>query len=306
MAQAMISGNRVTVLCVLAVTILCICSPSSADTTVLFDTAMGSFQVQLSDTVTPETVQNFLNYVNDGDYVNSFFHRMAWLEDQYGNPTTPFVLQGGGFTYDLPLDQFGLVPTDDPVVNEFNVSNIRGTIVMAKTAAGPDSATSQFFFNLGDNSANLDNQNGGFTVFGEVLGNGMDIVDLLAAQEVWDASGVHPAWTDLPLINYSGSGPWPPTLEMVYSITVVGDVDGDGYVGGTDLTGTITNWGMTGASRIDGDLNGDGTVSGPDYTEVITYWGTGSPPEPPSTIPEPATMALLLIGGLAALLRRPR
>ena len=62
---------------------------------------------------------------------------------------------------------------------------------------------------------------------------------------------------------------------------------------------------MTGATREDGDLSGDGTVSGSDYTEVITYWGTGTPPLEPGTIPEPATLAILLLGGLAALFRQP-
>ena len=82
-----------------------------------------------------------------------------------------------------------------------------------------------------------------------------------------------------------------------------GDVTGDDYVGGADLTAVITNWGMSGAIRTDGDLTGEGTVSGPDYTEVITYWGTGTAPPEPGAIPEPATLALLLIGGLVALLR---
>ena len=84
-----------------------------------------------------------------------------------------------------------------------------------------------------------------------------------------------------------------------------GDVDGNGYVSGPDLTTIITNWGMTGATREQGDLSGDGTVSGPDYTEVITYWGSGVFPGEPGTIPEPATLGLLLIGGLALHRRRP-
>ena len=95
-------------------------------------------------------------------------------------------------------------------------------------------------------------------------------------------------------------------LEEAYRfVALPGDVTGDGWVGGADLTTVITNWGMTGADREDGDLSGDGTVSGPDYTEVITYWGTGTPPsEPPSDIPEPATLALLSIASLVVLRRR--
>ena len=83
-----------------------------------------------------------------------------------------------------------------------------------------------------------------------------------------------------------------------------GDVNGDGYVGGLDLTTIITSWGMTGATRQQGDLNGDGTISGPDYTEVVTYWGTGVPPEPPAGIPEPATLTLLLMGTFLLISRR--
>ena len=85
---------------------------------------------------------------------------------------------------------------------------------------------------------------------------------------------------------------------------LAGDVDGNGYVSGPDLTSVITNWGMTGASREQGDLDGDGTVAGADYTKVITYWGAGTPPPEPGAIPEPATLGLLIMGGLAILRRR--
>jgi len=86
----------------------------------------------------PGTVQNFQNYVNDGDYVNSFIHRSAL--DSLNNP---FIIQGGGFTVENNLS-FGLVPTDAPIVNELDPdrSNVRGTIAMAK-GEGPDSATNQ-------------------------------------------------------------------------------------------------------------------------------------------------------------------
>ncbi len=89
------------------------------------------------------------------------------------------------------------------------------------------------------------------------------------------------------------------------SAGIPGDVDGNGYVGGVDLTTVITNWGMSSAIRSDGDLNGDSTVSGPDYSEVISYWGSGTPPpELPSGIPEPATLGLLVVGSLMVLRRK--
>jgi cyclophilin family peptidyl-prolyl cis-trans isomerase len=139
----------------------------------------------------PKTVQNFQNYVNSGSYENTIIHR--------SNPN--FVIQGGGFTVNnLTL---GIVPTNTPVENEFSPqrSNVRGTIAMAKLGNNPNSATSQWFFNLEDNSSNLNNQNGGFTVFGQVSsGNDLNTIDAIAAVPIYNASGLHPAWSDLPLI----------------------------------------------------------------------------------------------------------
>ena len=135
----------------------------------LFDTSLGGgvINVLLFDQEgggAPLTVQNFLDYVNDDDYVNSIIHR--------SDPD--FVIQGGGFTVDGFVDFSSIqsIPTESPVQNEFSSerSNLRGTIAMAKTS-DPDSATSQWFFNLEDNSTSLDNplNSGGFTVFGEVV-----------------------------------------------------------------------------------------------------------------------------------------
>jgi peptidyl-prolyl cis-trans isomerase A (cyclophilin A) len=122
-------------------------------------------------------------------YTNSVIHRSV----------PGFVIQGGGFTFDMatPLNQ---VPAFAPVVNEPEFANVRGTIAMAKLGGDPNSATSQWFFNLADNTANLDGQNGGFTVFGEVVGNGMDVVDAIAALPRFNFGG---ATNELPLRNYS-------------------------------------------------------------------------------------------------------
>ena len=106
---------------------------------------------------TPITRQNFLKYVTDGDYVNSFIHRSV----------PGFVIQGGAYGVNASSQLFA-VPTDAPIVNEFGVSNTLGTVSMAKLGGNPDSATSQWFVSLGENTDNLDYQNGGFTVFGRV------------------------------------------------------------------------------------------------------------------------------------------
>jgi cyclophilin family peptidyl-prolyl cis-trans isomerase len=145
----------------------------------------------------PATVTNFINYVNDGDYVNSIIHRSI----------PGFVIQGGGFTVeDLEIET---VSTDLPIVNEFNPqrSNTRGTIAMAKLGNDPNSATSEWFFNLADNSANLDKQNSGFTVFGEVLSDtDLTPIDAIANLPWYDASSYfnQPAFTNLPL-NFQDS-----------------------------------------------------------------------------------------------------
>lgn len=99
----------------------------------------------------PLTVQNFRNYVNDGDYTNSIIHRSM----------PGFVVQGGGFTVDGLANVLAqtpssgaagvsVIPTDPPVANEFSLdrSNLRGTIAMAKRGSDPNSATNQWFFNL--------------------------------------------------------------------------------------------------------------------------------------------------------------
>ena len=161
-------------------------------TVVEIRTSLGNVQVNLFDNTTPQTVANFLSYVNSGAYVNNVVHRVE----------PNFVVQAGGFQYntDFPLDN---VPAGTPVVNEPKLSNVRGTIAMAKTAGNPNSATSQWFFNLANNSsggAKLDTQNGGFTVFGQVMGDGMQIIDAIAALNRFNLGG---AATSMPLRNYT-------------------------------------------------------------------------------------------------------
>ena len=140
----------------------------------------------------PETVANFRNYVTDNDYANSFIHRSI----------PGFVVQGGGYTFD-PESGIGEVPSDPAVVNEFSSqrSNTTGTIAMAKLGNDPNSATNQWFFNLNDNSGNLDEQNGGFTVFGEVLTDeDYAPIEAIAALPTSNLSEVSSAFSNLPVI----------------------------------------------------------------------------------------------------------
>ena len=166
-------------------------SPVALATDVLLETSLGSVEIELFDEQTPNTVANFLKYIEDGDYQQSFIHRNV----------LGFVVQGGGFAF---IDNIATaIPTDPPVVNEPGISNTRGTIAMAKRSGDENSATSQWFINVGDNSSQLDGQNGGFTVFGKVKGDGMTVIDAINSLQIWNAGG---AFTELPLIDYSGSG----------------------------------------------------------------------------------------------------
>jgi len=146
-----------------------VCAQTTPAPQVRFKTNIGDIDVTLAPDVAPATVANFLNYVNKGAYANSIFHRSV----------PGFIIQGGGFKLvdGVPT----VIPEDTAVVNEYKISNTRGTISMAKLGDNPNSATNQWFFNLADNSGNLDNQNGGFTAFGRVTSSSsLTIMDRIA------------------------------------------------------------------------------------------------------------------------------
>jgi len=200
-----------------------------ANTLLRMQTDLGGVDIELFDAQAPETVQNFLNYVNRGDYDGTFIHRSV----------PGFVVQGGGYIFNGAPGSFfsggtSHIPTDAPVVNEpdpVNRPNVRGTLAMAKTS-DPDSATSEWFFNLADN-ASLDdpNNSGGFTVFGQVLGNGM---------AVWDAVADFSRCIDVaPFPFFCGSFPEVPTADwnqavsndtLINVVHIGVDIDGDGAI----------------------------------------------------------------------------
>src|SRR5687768_11600996 len=143
------------------------------DQTVRMKTNLGDIDVTLLPSVAPLTVANFLKYRDKGAYNNTMVHRSV----------PGFIIQTGGYT--LSGNSFVAIPPDPPVRNEYNISNTRGTVAMAKLGNNPNSATSEFFFNLADNSANLNNQNGGFTVFARVANDASQaVVDRIAALPV--------------------------------------------------------------------------------------------------------------------------
>ena len=156
----------------------------AADPQVELKTNLGSIVVELYPDKAPKTVENFLQYVKDGFYKGTIFHRVI----------SGFMIQGGGFTAD-----FQQKPTRPPIFNEAanDLKNERGTLAMARTSK-PHSANAQFFINLVNNRP-LDfttptMQGYGYCVFGKVV-KGMDVVDKIADIST-DAGGPFP--TDVP------------------------------------------------------------------------------------------------------------
>ena len=172
--------------------LLVLSSVVNAKPTVCLQTNLGELCIELFDQSAPDTVSNFLNYVNDGDYIGSIIHRSV----------PGFIIQGGGFiiTENIELEE---VPADATIANEFSIYNTRATVAMAKVGGDPDSASNQWFINLSDNAENLDAQNGGFTVFGQVSDEGMVVVDAIAALQRINFGG---ALGETPVIDYTGEG----------------------------------------------------------------------------------------------------
>ncbi|MDN3652967.1 peptidylprolyl isomerase [Thalassotalea ponticola] len=181
--------NKLLSLCSKAALCCALLTSNAQATTILVKTNMGDFEAELFDTHTPKTVANFLSYVENGDYTDAVFHRSI----------KGFIVQTGGFTYDYEEHNVSRIETTEAVENEPVFSNVRGTIAMAKLGGNPDSATSQWFINTGDNASNLDGQNGGFTVFGKVSEQGMEIIDAINYLKTYNLSPGNMTFAETPL-----------------------------------------------------------------------------------------------------------
>lgn len=139
---------------------------ANANPHVLLTTSAGNIELELESQKAPGSVKNFVDYVNNGFYNNTTFHRVI----------PGFMIQGGGFNAQMQQKQ-----PNPPIKNEADngLRNVRGTIAMARTAE-QDSATSQFFINVADN-AFLDHgqRDFGYAVFGKVV-KGMDVADKIS------------------------------------------------------------------------------------------------------------------------------
>jgi len=139
-------------------------------------TSCGDIVIELDEAKAPRTCENFKQYVTDGHYDGTIFHRVI----------DGFMIQGGGFNEHM-------IPTmtRDPIENEANngLSNLTGTIAMARTS-DPHSATAQFFINVSDNKfLDYPGQDGwGYCVFGRVVA-GMDVVNRIRAVKTGTRDG---------------------------------------------------------------------------------------------------------------------
>lgn len=197
--------KKVTTVALLTLSVI---MPTVAYATIVeFHTSQGNFKVNLFDQTTPKTVENFLSYVNDGDYIDTVIHRHK----------LNFVTQGGGFKFEGSIN-LSPIATKPTVVNEPVYSNVTGTIAMARLPGKPNSATSQWFINLKDNSSNLDVTDEGFTVFGQVIDGGMSVIDTISTFSLCN---------DIPMPEYSsqdctsGLIPGSENFVTIHQITIV-------------------------------------------------------------------------------------
>ena len=182
------SSTRAGILLAALITPLLMLTATTASTAeqaprVRLETTMGNIVLALDAQHAPQTVDNFLAYVESGFYDGTVFHRVI------GN----FMIQGGGYTADMSRKQ-----TRPPIQNEADngLKNTRGSIAMARTR-DPHSASAQFFINVEDNASlnhtAPDSRGWGYAVFGHVV-EGMDVVDEIRAQ----ATGVKAGFRDVP------------------------------------------------------------------------------------------------------------
>jgi len=167
-------STKLLAICFVVLGTVTTAAAQAANPVVVMETSMGTIKVELFEQKAPITVKNFLAYTDDKFYDGLIFHRVMGKE----NFERDFMIQGGGFTPGLKKEK----DTKPAIKNESTngLSNVRGTIAMARLPQ-PDTATSQFFINVGDNTT-LDGAPGrpGYAVFGRVI-SGMDIVDKIKA-----------------------------------------------------------------------------------------------------------------------------
>jgi peptidyl-prolyl cis-trans isomerase A (cyclophilin A) len=167
---------------------------ATANSFVRVQTDLGDFTVELFEDIAPITTRNFLNYVRSDSYQSTIIHRAE----------PGFVLQTGKISSNEVANTIEPILKGSPITLEYQLPNVFGSIAMARTAL-PDSATSEWFVNLADNTAILGEENsGGYAVFGRVIGNGMAVIQKI--ENLKRDRYINEIPFDVPVIDYSGSG----------------------------------------------------------------------------------------------------
>ena len=220
-------------------------------TIVEFITSQGKVEVNLFDKTTPKTVENFLNYVDEQHYSSSVIHRVS----------PNFVVQGGGFKFTGTWPLTALTPNAS-IINEPVYSNVKGSIAMAKRGDDKNSATNQWFFNLQDNNDpnntnNLDIQNGGFTVFGQVI-SGMGVIEKIGRLGRCNNENL----TDIPVIKESTQSCADLVAPGIENFVVVNNINIIDSSDATDVNLTPTkNTLINSTTAADPSASGGGSLS---------------------------------------------
>lgn len=185
---------------------------AAAQNTARFTTVLGTMDVNLFTTQTPLTVKNFLSYANEGAWDGTFIDRTE----------ASLVMQGGGYRVvaDGSVVQNAQKPTVTNEPHPGDPGAIRGTISMAKIANQPNSATDEWFFNAGDNRSFIDNQNGGFTMFGIINSDaGLAVMDKIVGKGTVNLGG---PFTALPVKNATKANRTnPPTVNTKKDLMLI-------------------------------------------------------------------------------------
>lgn len=306
-------------------------------TLVSFNTTLGTYQVDLFNDVVPETVSNFVSYVNASAFSNTGIHRS--ITSGIG------IIQGGGYTFNSQSGLFEAISKGDEIPLQSLLPNKRGTIAMARTS-DPNSATSEWFINTVDNSDQLNyippnppihNGSPGYAVFGWVV-SGMDVVDAIQALPttlvgVADLPFDHES---VPVRNYAGGAVTAANLIFTNSATVVKthptfqnpllntDMNNDGSTSTQDallLINRLLAFGSHEASTeflindfMYGDINGNGQITPNDLNilvnALLAQGATAAAPQAAplfapaaaplfAAVPEPSSLALCVAAVLA-------
>ena len=268
-------------------------SDPDSESAVRIVTNVGTMDFILYNSATPQAVTNFLSYVNAAvnNYNGAVFHRSV----------SGFVAQGGAFKVQSAPNNFSVTPTSASPTNEPGISNLRGTVAMAKIGGNPNSATNQFFVNLGNNSSNLDrdsgspNANGGFTAFARVAGNGITVADAIGnlptatysvnlggtptSMDSWPLTSASAAMDTTKVVSITSAAP-----VAVLSYSVTGNTNSavaSATISGTNVQINALAGGQTSVTVTATDL--DGSTVSQNFTVTVNQTPAFTNGPPPNT-----------------------